>query len=306
MITLSILILIVAIALPSINKNISSVLYLRISSIIFIYAGALSLNAFYIQSIGSGIGIYSGLFHVTVVSQLIDTFLPIDSQLGKLIYLNIIFYISIIILSLLFIYISKKGFLGLTAKIFCKSESFYKNIILLFLILSIITLVINIFFTIIQFFNIKPEYLYINDNNSNNQDLLRLWPSGTPQTWSIIGSAVAVYRLVPGSPRVKATAALTTLGITAPTTIWFHAVENPNGFNRLMFGFMEYKRTGIWPANIPNNVNDNQLNPIFDKMSEEANKTYSDFTGSSSTNTSLVSDLNFYLIYLLIILLNFF
>ena len=76
MIFLSILILIVAIALPSINKNISSVLYLRISSIIFIYAGALSLNAFYIQSIGSGIGIYSGLFHVTVVSQLIDTFLP--------------------------------------------------------------------------------------------------------------------------------------------------------------------------------------------------------------------------------------
>ena len=64
---------IVAIALPSINKNISSILYIRISSIIFIYSGALSLNALYIQSIGSGIGIYSGLFHVTVISQLLDT-----------------------------------------------------------------------------------------------------------------------------------------------------------------------------------------------------------------------------------------
>ena len=72
MIFLSILILIVAVALPSFNQNISSVLYTRISSIIFIYAGALALNAFYIQSIGSGIGIYSGLFHVTTISQLLD------------------------------------------------------------------------------------------------------------------------------------------------------------------------------------------------------------------------------------------
>ena len=72
MIFLSLLILIVAVALPSINKNINSILYIRISSIIFIYSGALSLNAFYIQSIGSGIGIYSGLFHVTTISQLLD------------------------------------------------------------------------------------------------------------------------------------------------------------------------------------------------------------------------------------------
>nr|UDY67682.1 hypothetical protein [Ganoderma lingzhi]UDY67716.1 hypothetical protein [Ganoderma lingzhi]UOL49760.1 hypothetical protein [Ganoderma lingzhi]UOL49980.1 hypothetical protein [Ganoderma lingzhi]UOL50233.1 hypothetical protein [Ganoderma lingzhi] len=70
MIFLSILILIVAIALPSINQNIRSILYVRISSIIFIYAGALAFNAFYIQSIGSGIGIYSGLFQVTSISQL--------------------------------------------------------------------------------------------------------------------------------------------------------------------------------------------------------------------------------------------
>nr|YP_010835460.1 NADH dehydrogenase subunit 2 [Perenniporia fraxinea]WFS78693.1 NADH dehydrogenase subunit 2 [Perenniporia fraxinea] len=75
MIFLSILILIVALALPSINQNIRSILYVRISSIIFIYAGALALNAFYIQSIGSGIGVYSGLFQVTVISQLLDVFI---------------------------------------------------------------------------------------------------------------------------------------------------------------------------------------------------------------------------------------
>jgi NADH-ubiquinone oxidoreductase chain 2 len=47
------------------------------SSIILIYAGALSLNALYIQSIGSGIGIYSGLFQVTYISQLLDIFIYI-------------------------------------------------------------------------------------------------------------------------------------------------------------------------------------------------------------------------------------
>ena len=70
MIFLSILTLIVAIALPSFQ--LSSLMVTRISAIIFIYAGALSFNGLYIQSIGSGIGIYSGLFHVTVISQFLD------------------------------------------------------------------------------------------------------------------------------------------------------------------------------------------------------------------------------------------
>jgi NADH-ubiquinone oxidoreductase chain 2 len=77
MIFICILILIVAIALPSFNKQLSPIFLTRISSIIFIYSGALSLNALYIQSIGSGIGIYSGLFHVTIVSQLLEVFLLI-------------------------------------------------------------------------------------------------------------------------------------------------------------------------------------------------------------------------------------
>nr|YP_009710625.1 NADH dehydrogenase subunit 2 [Amanita brunnescens]QFZ98574.1 NADH dehydrogenase subunit 2 [Amanita brunnescens] len=51
--------------------------YVRISSIILLYAGVLSLNTFYIQAIGSGIGIYSGLFHVTQVSQMIEVIIYI-------------------------------------------------------------------------------------------------------------------------------------------------------------------------------------------------------------------------------------
>jgi group I intron endonuclease len=56
------LIIIVAKALPSFNKQFSTIFVPRISAIIFIYSGALAFNALYIQSIGSRIGIYSGLF----------------------------------------------------------------------------------------------------------------------------------------------------------------------------------------------------------------------------------------------------
>ena len=81
MIFISILTLIVAKALPSLNNNLSSIYFTRISTIIFIYAGVLSFNSLYIQSIGSGIGIYSGLFHITQVSQLIEFFFLIIASL---------------------------------------------------------------------------------------------------------------------------------------------------------------------------------------------------------------------------------
>jgi NADH-ubiquinone oxidoreductase chain 2 len=81
MIFISILTLIVAKALPSLNNKLSSVYFTRISAIIFIYAGVLSFNSLYIQSIGSGIGIYSGLFHITQVSQLIECFLLLIAAL---------------------------------------------------------------------------------------------------------------------------------------------------------------------------------------------------------------------------------
>lgn len=71
----SILILIVAKALPLIR--ISSIHFTRISAIILLLSGILSLNILYIQSIGSGIGIYSGLFQITNISQTIEIFLLI-------------------------------------------------------------------------------------------------------------------------------------------------------------------------------------------------------------------------------------
>nr|YP_010130169.1 NADH dehydrogenase subunit 2 [Clavaria fumosa]QPZ51072.1 NADH dehydrogenase subunit 2 [Clavaria fumosa] len=75
MIFFSILILITAIAIPSINNNISSNNYIRISSIILLYSGLLALNAINIPALGSGFGLFNGLFHVTLISQLMDCFI---------------------------------------------------------------------------------------------------------------------------------------------------------------------------------------------------------------------------------------
>jgi NADH-ubiquinone oxidoreductase chain 2 len=65
----------VAKALPSINNKLSSNYFTRISAIVFLYSGIFSINSLYIQCIGSGIGIYSGLFHITQISQIIEFFI---------------------------------------------------------------------------------------------------------------------------------------------------------------------------------------------------------------------------------------
>nr|AYE93343.1 NADH dehydrogenase subunit 2 [Termitomyces sp.] len=75
MIFISILTLIVAKALPLINNHISPVYFTRISALIFLYSSVLTFNMLYIQSIGSGLGIYSGLFQVTVISQFMELFI---------------------------------------------------------------------------------------------------------------------------------------------------------------------------------------------------------------------------------------
>ena len=79
MLFISLIILIVAIALP--NIKISPILFTRLTSIILIYSAALSMNSLYVQCIGSGIGIYSGLFQVTFLSQSIETFIYVVGAL---------------------------------------------------------------------------------------------------------------------------------------------------------------------------------------------------------------------------------
>ena len=75
MIFISLLILIVVIAIKSIYNQLSPTIILRITSLIFIYSGALSLNTLYFQYLGKGVGIYTGYFEITSLSQFIDLIL---------------------------------------------------------------------------------------------------------------------------------------------------------------------------------------------------------------------------------------
>lgn len=73
MLILAIFSLMTAVAFPAVK--ITPLLLTRVTSIAILYAAALSFNGTYIQAIGSGVGIYSGLFQVTSVSQSFDGFI---------------------------------------------------------------------------------------------------------------------------------------------------------------------------------------------------------------------------------------
>lgn len=73
MLILGIFSLLMAVALP--NVKISPLLLIRVTSIVLLYAAALSFNASYIQAIGSGVSIFSGLFQATSVTQVMDAFI---------------------------------------------------------------------------------------------------------------------------------------------------------------------------------------------------------------------------------------
>jgi NADH-ubiquinone oxidoreductase chain 2 len=53
----------------------------RIVFIIFILGGYLAYNSLYVESIGNGIGIYGGVFKITILSQVFDIILFITGGL---------------------------------------------------------------------------------------------------------------------------------------------------------------------------------------------------------------------------------
>lgn len=72
---LSIGLLSLLIAVPLFSYRITPSLFNRITSITLLYSAFLSYNALHVEAISSGVGIYSGLFHVTTVSIGMETFL---------------------------------------------------------------------------------------------------------------------------------------------------------------------------------------------------------------------------------------
>lgn len=86
MVIITLILFIIAIAITPSNSNfeknvISSMLYTRLASIAFLFSAALAFNSLYIQSIGSGLSLYSGMFHTTVLSQSFDVFIYILASL---------------------------------------------------------------------------------------------------------------------------------------------------------------------------------------------------------------------------------
>lgn len=81
MIIITILTLIVAISLQNVNNKISPILFARLTSIFFLFSAFLSFNVLYLKAVGSGIGIYSGFYQVTTISQSIEIFIYIIGAL---------------------------------------------------------------------------------------------------------------------------------------------------------------------------------------------------------------------------------
>src|ERR1700726_4400468 len=73
MVLFSVLTMIVAIALFSLR--ISAINFNRIAMIVLLYSGLLAYNTIYTDLVGSGIGVYSGLFQITAITQSIDVFI---------------------------------------------------------------------------------------------------------------------------------------------------------------------------------------------------------------------------------------
>jgi len=79
MLFISLLTLIVAI--PLYTYRITEQTYVRVTIITLIYSAFIAFNSFYIESIKSGISIYSGLFQITTVSQRIEIVIYIVGSL---------------------------------------------------------------------------------------------------------------------------------------------------------------------------------------------------------------------------------
>jgi NADH-ubiquinone oxidoreductase chain 2 len=47
----------------------------RVAIIVLLYSSVLAWNTFFIEPIGVGLGIYGGLFHISLLSQAFDTFI---------------------------------------------------------------------------------------------------------------------------------------------------------------------------------------------------------------------------------------
>jgi hypothetical protein len=172
-----------------------------------------------------------------------------------------------------------------------------KCIILFYILIYILLNLIDIYshyFTIDLFSKVLPSVEKI---DSIPMYPVRWWPSGVPQGWT--GTALATFgdlSQIPNIlPRVKVLGALGSAGITATQFTYQSAVENPVGFNRLMWGFSEFRRTGVWPSleQIGNKINDNNLNEFITEAIKHADKSKLESIVNEVTGNSFLPSSNF-------------
>lgn len=65
------------VAIPLFSSSITSSLFTRITSLLLFFSALLAFHGLYMESVASGVGIYSGLFHITQLSLGMETFLLI-------------------------------------------------------------------------------------------------------------------------------------------------------------------------------------------------------------------------------------
>lgn len=153
------------------------------------------------------------------------------------------------------------------------SKNIVKYIILFIILFNILLIVIDIYSS---FYTIEmcPHFIPSGDkNDAIPVDPVRWWPSGVPQGWTVIGTALASYvalSKIPGvSPRFRVLGSLGSAGVSASQITYQSAIENSVGFNRLMWGLSEYRKTGSWPS-IDKINDDNKVNEFVGEALKHA------------------------------------
>ena len=107
MIVINIIFIIFILYLNYFKSNLNSSVIRRITAISFLYSGVLCLNTLYIQLIGSGVGMYSGLIEINLLFYILSL---IMTQIGALLLISpsLVNLFKILNLIILLFFIIKK------------------------------------------------------------------------------------------------------------------------------------------------------------------------------------------------------
>ena len=69
------------VAIPLFSYSITPSLFNRITSLLLLFSALLTFHSYSVECVASGVGIYSGLFHITPISLGIEAFLLVTASL---------------------------------------------------------------------------------------------------------------------------------------------------------------------------------------------------------------------------------